>query len=120
MAAIGLNHKVHVAKGLRSETRALYEGALGASRKSPSPEIEVFTFGDGANLGVFYVEPGEALTPLEMKRALWLEIEVDDPAAVSRALGALGIRPFEYTDKEHEYFQAPGGQAFRLARKRAR
>jgi hypothetical protein len=120
MAAIGLNHKVHVATGLRAETRSLYGSTLGATMTSPAPPIDVFTFADGANIGVFYVEPSEALSPVEMRRALWLEIEVDDPAATSKALAKLGIHPFEYVDKEHEYFQAPGGQTFRLARTRQR
>ena len=120
MAGIGLNHKVSLAKGLESATRALYEGVLGARVKSPAPHLEIFTFGDGANIGVFYVEPREALAPQELMRALWREIEVDDPAATSKALGALGIHPFEYVDKTHEYFQAPGGQAFRLAPTRTR
>lgn len=119
MAGIGLNHKVSVAKGLRSETRAFYEGALGTSLKSPTPLLDVFTFDDGANIGVFYVEAEEALSPAEAKRALWLEIEVDDPAVTSKAFAKLGIHPFDYVDKEHEYFQAPGGQALRLAPKRA-
>ena len=120
MAGIGLNHKVHVANGLRSETRALYEGVLGASMKSPAPNIEIFTFADGANIGVFYVDAKEALSMTDALRGLWLEIEVDDPVATSNALAALGMRPFEYADKEHEYFQALGGQPFRVARTRPR
>jgi hypothetical protein len=49
MAAIGLNHKVNVAKGLRAQTRAVYEGVLGASVTSPAPGIHIFSFADGAN-----------------------------------------------------------------------
>ena len=36
------------------------------------------------------------------------------PATKAR-LGELGIAPFEYNDRTHTYFQAPGGQVFRLA-----
>src|SRR5277367_2260270 len=115
MAQIGLNHRLSVAKSFKQQTRALYEGVLGASVKSPRPEVEIFTFANGSGIGVFYVEPGEELTPAEHLKAIWLEFEVkDEPAAVS-GLEKLGIRPFEFMDKEHKYFQAPGGQVFRLA-----
>jgi hypothetical protein len=115
MAGIGLNHKANVLKSLRNETRALYEGVFGATVKSPRPDLEVFTFADGSGIGVFYVDSAETLTQTQMMYALWLEFEVDDPAATSKALVALGMRPFDYPDTEHEYFQAPGGQVFRLS-----
>jgi hypothetical protein len=116
MAKIGLNHRLSVAKNLKAETRAVYEGVLGATVKSPRPDVEIFTFSNGSGIGVFYVEPGVALTPAQHMNAIWLEFEVDDDAAAATALGTLGLRPFEYFDKEHSYFQAPGGQVFRLAR----
>jgi hypothetical protein len=118
MAKIGLNHRLSVAKDLKAETRAVYEGVLGATVTSPRPDVEVFTFSDGSGIGVFYVEPTVALTPAEHMNAIWLEFEVDNEVAAAAALGKLGLRPFEYFDKEHKYFQAPGGQAFRLARSR--
>jgi hypothetical protein len=115
MSQIGLNHRLTVANTLRQQTRALYEGVLGASVMSPRPDTEIFTFADGSGIGVFYVDPGLALTPEQHLRAIWLEFEVEDEKATAAKLKALGIRTFEYFDKAHKYFQAPGGQAFRLA-----
>jgi hypothetical protein len=115
MAQIGLNHRLNVAKPHKDATRALYQGVLGASVTSPRPDVEIFTFANSSGIGVFYVDPGEALTPAQHMRAIWLEFEVDDEPAAAAGLERLGMRPFEYFDKEHKYFQAPGGQVFRLA-----
>jgi hypothetical protein len=115
MAQIGLNYRLTVANTLRQQTRALYEGVLGASVKSPRPDIEIFTFTNGSGIGVFYVDPGLALTPEQHLKAIWLEFEVEHEKATVAKLEVLGIRAFEYFDKAHKFFQAPGGQAFRLA-----
>ena len=115
MPKIGLNHRLSVANTLKQQTRALYEGVLGASVMSPRPEVEIFTFADGSGIGVFYVEPSEALTPEQHLKAIWLEFEVDDEKSTAAKLQALGMQPIEYWDKAHKYFQAPGGQVFRLA-----
>jgi len=117
MAQIGLNHRLTVPKTLKEQTRALYEGVLGASVKSPRPDVEIFTFANGSGIGVFYVEPGDALTPAQHLKAIWLEFEVDDEPGAAAGLEKLGKRPFEYFDKDHKYFQAPGGQVFRLAQR---
>jgi hypothetical protein len=115
MAQIGLNHRLSVANTLKGETRALYEGALGAALISPRQDLDVFTFANGSGIGVFYVDSSEALTPAQHRQAIWLEFEVEDEPAAAVALEKLGILPFEYFDKDHKYFQAAGGQVFRLA-----
>jgi hypothetical protein len=115
MAQIGLNYRLTVANTLRQQTRTLYEGVLGAIVKSPRPEFEIFTFANSSEIGVFYVDPGVALTPEEHLKAIWPEFEVEDEKATAAKLEALGIRAFEYFDKAHKYFHAPGGQVFRLA-----
>lgn len=118
MAKIGLNHHLCVARNLKTETRAVYQHVLGATMRAPRPETEIFTFEDGSGVGVSYIDPAQALTPEQHKNAIWLEFEVDDIAATTIALSALGLRPFDYFDKAHNYFQVPGGQVFRLTRKR--
>ena len=115
MAKIGLNHHLCVTQNLKAETRAVYQGVFGATVKSPRPDTEIFTFANGSGIGVDFVEQSAALTPEQHKKAIWLEFEVEDVAAAVAALGTLGLRPFEYFDKKHSYFQAPGGQVFRLA-----
>jgi hypothetical protein len=115
MSQIGLNHRLSVASTHKQQTRALYEGVLGATATSPRPEVVIFTFVNGSGIGVFYVDPDRVLTPEQHLKAIWLEFEVEDENATAAKLEALGMRPFEYFDKAHKYFQAPGGQVFRLA-----
>jgi hypothetical protein len=115
MSQIGLNHRLSVARTFKQQTRTLYEGVLGATVMSPRPDAEIFTFTNGSGIGVFYVDPREALTPEQHLKAIWLEFEVADETATVTRLEALGMLPFEYFDKAHKYFQAPGGQVFRLA-----
>jgi hypothetical protein len=62
-----------------------------------------------------YVDPGLALTTERHSKAIRLEFEVEGKKATVAKLEAIGIRTFEYFDKAHKCFQAPGGQAFRLA-----
>lgn len=117
MSQIGPNHHLSVANTLKQQTRALYEGVLGATVKSPRPDTEIFRFADGSGIGVSYVDPGDALTPQQHLKAIWLEFEVEDEKATAAKLEALEMLPFEYFDKAHKYLQAPGGQVFRLAQK---
>ena len=115
VSQIGLNHHLSVADALRQQTRALYEGVLGASVMSPRPDTEIFKFANGSVLGESYIDPSQALTPEQHLKAIWLEFEVEDEKTTVAKLEALGIWPFEYFDKAHNYFQAPGGQVFRLS-----
>ena len=107
----------YAAKTLKEQTRALYEGVLAASVKSPRPDVDIFTFANVSGISIFYVEPDEALTPAHHINAIWLEFEVDDEPAAAVGLENLGMRPIEYFDEEHQYFQGPGGQVFRLAKR---
>jgi hypothetical protein len=130
MASIGRHHHLDVDEQFRAPTRALYEGVLGGQLTSlraneaaggavlaPGTDVEVFTFDGGASVAFFYVPAGQALTPAQHLRAIWLEFEVEDVARTTGALARLGIEPFGYQDRTHRYFQAPGGQVFRLAPK---
>jgi hypothetical protein len=108
----------------------MYEGILGGQLTSlrdnervggavlpRDTDVEVFTFEGGGSIGCFYVPSDQALTTPQHLEAIWLEFEVDDVAATTAALADVGIEPFEYEDPTHPYFQAPGGQVFRLATK---
>jgi hypothetical protein len=127
MASIGRHHHLDVDEQFRAPTRALYEGVLGGKLTSlndnekvggavlpAATDVEVFTFDGGGSVAFFYVPAGRALTPQQHLRAIWLAFEVDDVARTTAALARLGIEPLEYEDRAHPYFQAPGGQVFRL------
>jgi len=130
MASIGRHHHLNVDEQFRAPTRALYERVLGGKLTSlkdnekvggavlsSQTDVEVFTFDGGGSVAFFYVPADQALTASQQLEAIWLEFEVDDVARTTDELARLGIKPFEYEDRAHPYFQAPGGQVFRLAKK---
>lgn len=115
MAQIGLNHRLSVSRDLKAQTRALYQEVFHANLSSPHEDLDAFSLANGSGIGVFYVDPLDALTPEDHMKAIWLEFEVPSVEQAASALASMGIRPFDYFDKSHHYFQAPGGQCFRLA-----
>ncbi len=112
--AMGLNVKITASRAHAGRWRSLFE-ALGVSGIDSPPDAEVARLGDGGHLGVFFVDAVDALPEELAVRAPWLELRVADPAAAGRALDALETPRLAYQDREHAYFQAPGGFVFRLA-----
>lgn len=115
MSTIGRNAKLVTTPNERARVRAFYEGLLGAKHVPARPDMDQYKFQDGFSLGVQYVDAAEALSVQDALKGAWLELVVDDVAATKARLGELGITPFEYVDRSHTYFQAPGGQVYRLA-----
>ena len=118
MAAIGRNMKWLVDRALREQVRAFFVEGLGASQPAGPPHIDLYKLGDGFQIGVFSVDPAEAVRPEDQRKAAWLEFIVGDIEGTIKKLGELGVQEIEYVDKEHRYFQAPGGPVFRLASER--
>ena len=78
-------------------------------------DTDLIRFPNGFSAVVHYDD--SALHDAELKKAIWLELFTDDTAHLEQKIQAFGIQPFEYFDKDHFYFQAPGGQVFRVAAK---
>lgn len=68
--------------------------------------------GNSFYLGVVYDD--SALSKEEALKSIWLEISADNPDELKKNILKFGIKEIEYWDKEHFYFQAPGGQVFRI------
>ncbi len=111
----GRNMKTTVDRALRAQVRRFYEEGLGCRRAEPILDLDVFEFTDGCHMGVYFVDPPEALTPEQALKATWIEFTVEDVEAAARRLPDFGATVVPYHDKAHSYFQAPGGQVFRLA-----
>ena len=116
------NHSKMIAPpSTRLRLQGFYRDVLGCYvGKGPQhpdgPEdTDMIRFANGFSIVVHYNEA--ALSEAELKKALWLELLTDDAARLERKIRAFGIQPFDYFDKERFYFQAPGGQVFRVAGK---
>ena len=116
MASIGNHMKMNVSHRLKEQVRKFYPQVLGCKMlPSPAPDLDLYEFEGGFVLGVFFCEDAEVLPEQEHLKATWLEIKVADPQEVKQRLLEFGVKEVDYVDKSRFFFQAPGGQVFRLA-----
>ena len=116
MATIGNHMKFNVHKSLRERVRSFYVDVLQCTTMpSPAPNLDLYLFTDKFVLGVFFCDEGEVLSEEDHLKAAWLEIKTKDVQALKQRLVEFGVKEVEYADKSRFYFQAPGGQVFRLA-----
>lgn len=115
MARLGSNVKLTLDAAGADAARATFEGALGATRVEPAPDLAVYVFADDSRIGVYRVPEGEALDPKQQSLGAWLELVVDDVAAALAACEEAGCVRFEYGEGTLTYLRGPGGLCFRLA-----
>lgn len=116
MVSLGSHLKIHVPQELRDRAVAFYVGVLGCERiPSRSDAVDMLRLSDGSVIGLFSVPSPEALPEDSCLRSTWLELMCTDVAGLRRRILDAGVREVSYFDKNHFYFQAPGGQVFRLA-----
>lgn len=111
--SFGVNSKLTVHPSDRQQIREFYCNVLGCSQTGESERIDFFQI--GANFSMAVVYESSALSMTNYKKAIWLELCTSDTALLKKKILAFGIKEIEYWDKDHFYFQAPGGQVFRLA-----
>ena len=78
----------------------------------PAPVL-VFAFSNGASLSVDFTE--DALDEQQARRGAWLELRADNTAELREKVLAAGLHRIEFSGNNYFYFQAPGGQVFRIA-----
>ena len=124
MVTIGNHLKMTVTSALKARTREFYGGVLGLKAiPSPAENLDLYEFPGGFILGLFFSdERAELLTEQDYLKATWLELKVDDLAQWKERLQSFGVIEIEYDDPSRFaepyprfFFQAPGGQVFRLA-----
>jgi 8-oxo-dGTP diphosphatase len=113
---VGNHGKIDLPRELRARAREFYAELLGCRViESPRPDLDLYEFAGGFVLGLFLVDAADALSEADHLKATWLEIKVEDPAAYKARLLEFGVKEVDYPDPIRFYFQAPGGQVFRLA-----
>jgi hypothetical protein len=91
------------------------ESALAIGAAEP---IYAFKFSNGASLSVEFTE--DALDDQQAKRGAWLELQVDDAAGLQQKVQAFGLIRVIHPFTPFFYFQAPGGQVFRIISNKVR
>ena len=109
------NHaSVFVPRQDRDKIREFYRNVLGGIIEREQDDRDNFQIGDNFHLAILYAEFSDESEFLRSGRSIWLEIKSDDVGAMSRKILESGVvRKLDVPDS-HLYFQAPGGQCFRL------
>jgi catechol 2,3-dioxygenase-like lactoylglutathione lyase family enzyme len=93
--------------------RQFYRDVLGCTLTRETGEKDDFRMGSNFYLGVLYEDEGVALDKSDFLKATYLELKADNVEEMRRKIVAFGVKVLEMQDP-HLYFQAPGGQVFRL------
>jgi len=110
--SLGEHSKLTASPSERDRIRKFYREVLGCTVTRESEKSDIFRIGAGLYLGVVY--DSSALTAPEAQKSIWLELKTSHPEELRQKILSFGITGIEFWDKEHFYFQAPGGQVFRL------
>lgn len=113
--AIG-NHAKLTARTIdRTRIRKFYHEVLGCEITKRTDALDFFRFDADFYVAVIY--DNAVLAEDEQTKSVWLELKADDPAALTQRIREFGVRELDTWEKDRLYFQAPGGQVFRVAGK---
>jgi catechol 2,3-dioxygenase-like lactoylglutathione lyase family enzyme len=120
------NHSaVRVRRAERERIRKFYRNLLGCKIIRELDDKDDFQMGDGFHIAFLYSAGGQevdkgvtyaAEDPLSddnFLKAIFLELKTDDVEEMRRKIIGFGVKVLDVPDP-HLYFQAPGGQVFRL------
>ena len=122
------NHAaIRVRRAERERIRSFYRDVLGCTLKREFDDKDDFRIGDDFHLAFIYaagsgVSPDkgvtygakDALSDDAFLKAIFLELKTDDVQGMRQKITAFGVKVLDVPDPRL-YFQAPGGQVFRLA-----
>ncbi|HEY4108042.1 VOC family protein [Puia sp.] len=97
----------------RAAIRKFYCDVLGARITKEDTEKDVFCLSGNCYLAFLYGDVRDESEFLRTARSMWLEIKTDNVEEMTRKILGSGVRKLELPDP-HLYFQAPGGQCWRL------
>jgi len=108
------NHaSVIVPREDRDSIRKFYCDVLGGKITRADPERDFLCLGENFYIGFLYGDVPDESEFLRTARSIWLEIKSDDVEKMTQKILDSGVRKLEIPDP-HLYFQAPGGQVWRL------
>ena len=112
--SIGNHSKIVARRTDQERIRAFYRGVLGCTLTKESKDVDYIRFHQNFFVAVLYQE--EAGSPEALRQSIWLELRADEPAELCQRIVAFGVTKIEIPGAEHLYFQAPGGQVFRVVK----
>lgn len=109
--SLGENAKMTAQPTERDRIQRFYRDVLGC-RITIKPKIDLIRLGSNYYIGIEYDD--SALSESDLSRSIWLGLRTDLQEELKQKILKFGIKEINYRDKQHFYFQAPGGQIFRL------
>lgn len=105
------NHTaVHAARSEQDRIRKFYGDVLGCKARVKTDVVDRFELDD---FHFVFVWQNTALDESGFLKAIWLELKTDNIEEMQQKILAFGVKKLDVPDP-HLYFQAPGGQVFRL------
>ena len=106
------NHTaVFAARSEQDRIHKFYCDVLGCKVRVKTDEVDRFQLDD---LHFCFVYQSTALDENDFLKAIHLELKTDNTEETKQKILAFGVKKLDVPDP-HLYFQAPGGQVFRLA-----
>jgi catechol 2,3-dioxygenase-like lactoylglutathione lyase family enzyme len=107
---LGNHTAAFAARSEQERIRKFYCDVLGCKIRLKNDEVDRFQLGD---VHFCFVWQSAALDESGFLKATWLELKTDAPEEMKQKILAFGVKKLDVPDP-HLYFQAPGGQVFRL------
>jgi catechol 2,3-dioxygenase-like lactoylglutathione lyase family enzyme len=105
------NHTAVVAaRSEQDRIRKFYCDVLGCKVRTKNDEVDRLQLDD---VHFCFVYQSTALDESAFLKAIWLELKTDTTEEMKQKILAFGVKKLDVPDP-HLYFQAPGGQVFRL------
>jgi len=110
---LGNHSAVRVPRAEKDRIREFYRDVLGCAIARDGDQKDDVRMGDDFYIAFLYENEGVALDESGFSNAIYLELKADNVEEMRQKIVAFGVRVLEVPDP-HLYFQAPGGQVFRL------
>jgi hypothetical protein len=107
---LGNHTAVFAPRSEQNQIRSFYGNVLGAASRIETNDVDRWQLGD---VHFCFVWQDTALDPSHFLKAIYLELATDDVEEVRRKIVESRVKVIDIPDP-HLYFQAPGGQVFKL------
>jgi catechol 2,3-dioxygenase-like lactoylglutathione lyase family enzyme len=107
---LGNHMAVIAARSDQDRIRKFYCEVLGCKLNVSTDEVDRFQLAD---VHIIFVYQSAGLEEAAFLKAMYLELKADDTEDTKRKILDFGVKKLDLPDP-HLYFQAPGGQVFRL------
>jgi catechol 2,3-dioxygenase-like lactoylglutathione lyase family enzyme len=110
---IGNHSAIRVPRTERDSNRQFYRDVLGCTITRESDHKDDIRIGPNFYIAFLYEDEGVALKGSDLLKAIYLELKADNVEEMRQKIVSFGVKVLHVPDP-HLYFQAPGGQVFRL------